>query len=319
MQENLDHLRDIQDNLIKLSFAQEDLMHDFSSINQSDPRFVDLSQRQLKLKEDAKIIEDSLRSLANRVFQIRSFVTREVDQMNDYIDESLKSLQERKKNEAVGKQQFAMTSMNNLALLLDDVLQQMQNQMMDAAGIPNDSNQKNGPQMPNLSELQRQLSEKIEELKKSGKTGRQLSEELAKLAAEQEMIRRALQEQQEKIEQKGNQGNDGLNDALDKMEETELDLVNKNITQRTIERQKEILTRLLEAEEALRERELDEEREGEKAKSYERQIPPAFEEYIQLKRQEIEALKTVPPKINPYYKKEINEYFKRLKAQNIGN
>lgn len=319
MQENLDHLRDIQDNLIKLSFSQEDLMHDFSSINQSDPRFVDLSQRQLKLKEDAKIIEDSLRSLAERVFQIRSFVTREVDQMNDYIDESLKSLQDRKKNEAVGKQQFAMTSMNNLALLLDDVLQQMQNQMMDASGMPNKSNQKNGPEMPNLSELQRQLGEKIQELKKSGKTGRQLSEELAKLAAEQEMIRHALQEQQEKIEQKGNQGNDGMNDAMEKMEETELDLVNKTLTQKTIERQKEILTRLLEAEEALRERELDENREGEKAKNHERQIPPAFEEYIKLKKQEIEALKTVPPKINPYYKKEINEYFKRLKAQNIGN
>lgn len=315
MQENLDHLRDIQDNLIKLSFSQEDLMHDFSGINQSDPRFVDLSQRQLKLKEDAKIIEDSLRSLAERVFQIRSFITREVDEMNDYMDESLKALQERKKNEAVGKQQFAMTSMNNLALLLDDVLQQMQNQMMEASGMPN-KNQKNGQQVPNLSEIQRQLNEKIQELKKSGKTGRQLSEELAKLAAEQEMIRRSLQEQQQKIEQKGNKGNDGMNNAIEKMEETELDLVNKSLTQKTIERQKEILTRLLEAENAMRERELDEEREGEKAKSHERQVPPAFEEYIRLKRQEIEALKTVPPRINQYYKKEINEYFKRLKAQN---
>ena len=92
MQENLDHLRDIEDNLIKLSFSQEELMDDFRRVNQSDPRFIDLSQRQLKLRDDAKIIEDSLRSLAERVFQIRSFVTREVDAMNDHMDESVKAV-----------------------------------------------------------------------------------------------------------------------------------------------------------------------------------------------------------------------------------
>ena len=37
----------------------------------------------------------------------------------------------------------------------------------------------------------------------------------------------------------------------DKMEETEIDLVNKNITTETIKRQEEILTRLLESEDAL--------------------------------------------------------------------
>lgn len=317
MQENLDHLRDIEDNLIKLSFSQEELMDDFRRVNQSDPRFIDLSQRQLKLRDDAKIIEDSLRSLAERVFQIRSFVTREVDAMNDHMDESVKALQERKKNEAVGKQQFAMTSMNNLALLLDDVLQQMQQQMADAMGMPNKSNQKGQQNVPSLTELQKQLNQKIDQLKKSGKTGRQLSEELAKLAAEQERIRRALQQQQEKIDQMGGKGgSDGMQNAIEKMEETEMDLVNKQLTEKTIERQKEILTRLLEAEDALRERELDEKREGEQAKEHTREIPPAFQEYIKLKEQEIELLKTVPPKMNPFYKKEIDEYFKRLKQSN---
>ena len=169
MQENLDFLRHIQDNLIKLSFSQEDLMLDFRKVNQSDPRFVELTQQQHKLKDDAQIIEDSLRALAERVFQIRSFVTREVDDMNSHMDESLKALQERKKNEAVGKQQFAMTSMNNLALMLSDVLQQMQQQMADAMGMPNKGDKKGNQPLPNMGELQKQLNEKIDQLKKSGK------------------------------------------------------------------------------------------------------------------------------------------------------
>jgi hypothetical protein len=41
-------------------------------------------------------------------------------------------------------------------------------------------------------------------------------------------------------------------------------------------------------------------------------MPDAFEDYIKLKEKEIELLKTVPLKLNPYYKKEVNEYFKRI-------
>lgn len=312
LQENLDNLRDIVDNLVKLSFEQEDLMDDFKEVNQSDPRFLELSQHQLKLKDDAQIVKDSLLSLANRVFQIASFVTREVSSMNNYMDQSLDALKERNKSLAISKQQFSMTSMNNLALLLDDVLQQMQQQMADAMGSPQKGKKGQKQNMPGLSDLQKELSKKINDLKKSGKTGRELSQELAKLAAEQEMIRRGLQEMEDKLNG-GKPGNDGkLQDAIKKMEETEKDLVNKRITEETIERQEEIVTRLLEAEESMRERELSEEREGESAKDFEKRVPAAFEEYKQLKEKEIELLKTVPPKLNPYYKKEVNEYFKRI-------
>jgi hypothetical protein len=311
MQENLDHLREILDNLIKLSFDQEQLMKDFREVRQSDPRFIELSQKQLKLKDDAKIIEDSLTSLANRVFQIQSFVTREVGEMNRNMEGSVESLRERRKSQAVSKQQFAMTSMNNLALLLDDVLDQMQQQM--ASAMSSGKGEKKKQQTPSMSEMQKQLNEQIQQLQKSGKKGRQLSEELAKMAAEQERIRRALKEMEKKLNQgKGEKGGDKLNKLMKEMEETEKDLVNKRITQQTIERQKEILTRLLEAEDAMREKEQDEKREAQQAKQKDRRIPDAFEEYIKLKEQEIELYKTVPPKLKPYYKKEVNEYFKRI-------
>jgi hypothetical protein len=77
-------------------------------------------------------------------------------------------------------------------------------------------------------------------------------------------------------------------------------------------RQKEIMTRLLEAEESMREQELDDERKGETAKEYERISTESFEEYIKAKQQEIDLLKTVPVKLNPYYKNEANKYFQRI-------
>lgn len=312
LEENLDNLRDIVDNLVKLSFGQEDLMNDFKEVNQSDPRFLELSQTQLKLKEDAQIIKDSLTALAGRVFQIESFVTREVSALTDYMDESLDALKERNKSLAVSKQQFSMTSMNNLALLLDDVLQQMQQQMADAMGAPQKGKSGKKQKMPGMSDLQKELSKKIGDLKKSGKSGRELSEELAKLAAEQEMIRRELQQMQQKMDDGKPGGADGLQQAIDKMEQTERDLVNKRLSNISQQRQEDIVTRLLEAENSQRERELSKEREGEAAREFEKRMPEAFEEYRQLKEKEIELLKTVPPRLNPYYKKEVNEYFKRI-------
>ena len=163
---------------------------------------------------------------------------------------------------------------------------------------------------PGLSEMQKKLNEQIEQLKKGGKTGRELSEELAKMAAEQERIRKALQNLEEKL---GKQEGGKLGSDLPaKMEQTETDLVNKRLTEQTIKRQKEILTRLLEAEKSMREQELDQERKGETAKDYEKEIPKAFQEYLKQKETEAELLKSIPPKLIPYYKKEADAYFERL-------
>lgn len=310
MQENLDYLRDIIHNLLKLSFDQESLFKNFKEVNESDPQFVPLSQNQLKLRDDARVIEDSLISLSKRVFQLSNFITREVTEMNEYMESSASFLKERNRYEAISKQQFAMTSMNNLALLLDDVLEQMMNAMSQSGN--GKSNQKKGDQK-SLAQQQQEINQKIQQLKEGGASGRELSEELAKLAAEQARIRQALQEMQQRMEEM-DPTNGGIpgGDIPGKMEQTETELVNKQLTEQMIRRQQDILTRLLEAENSLREKEMDEERKGETAKEYERIVPASFEEYFKLKEKEIELLKTLPPKYYPYYKKEVTDYFKRL-------
>ncbi|NMM46996.1 coiled-coil domain-containing protein [Marinigracilibium pacificum] len=308
--ENLDNLRFLLENLIKISIDQEDLFQSLSKLDNSDPRYNSLAKKQLEIKDDSKLIEDSLRSLASRVFVIEATVTRELASMNKEIDKSVELLKEKKVREAVADQQFAMMHMNNLALLLDDVMQQMQQAMANAMGMPNSQKGKQ-PGMPGLKQLQQQLSNKIEELKKSGKTGRQLSEELARYAAEQERIRRMMEELKEELDNEN--GGSGIGgDLLKKMEENEEDLVNKRLTEKTIERQKEIMTRMLEFEKAMKERELDEERKGETAQQDYEQIPPSFKKYIEEMEKEIELLKTVPLNLNPYYKNEVNKYINKI-------
>ncbi len=329
MQENLDHLRNILDNLIKLSFAQESIIEEIKGVQQIDPRFIELSQEQLQLISNAKVIEDSLLSLASRVAQISNFVTREVGEINSQLERSMQELRDRNKGKAASHQQFAMTSMNNLALLLDDVLQQMQMAMAEAMGKPK-KGQGQKQSLPNMSQMQQQLSQQIQQLKNSGKSGRQLSEELAKLAAKQAELRQQMEAMKQQLagQKPGEEGTedgaeggtgdagDKLGEAIQKMEENEVDLVNKQLTQELINRQQDIITRMLEAEESLREQKESPEREGETAAPQQRQLPPALEDYLKAKKEEIELLKTIPLDLNPFYKKEVNDYFRRISGEN---
>jgi hypothetical protein len=312
MEEDLDNLRNILDNLVKLSFGQEELMKEFKNVNVSDPRFIELAQKQLKLRDDAKIIEDSLTALAKRTPQIESYVTRELNDMQRAMEESSKGIKERKLGVAAGKQQSAMTSMNNLALMLNNSMQQMQNQM-NAKG--QSSGKKKGKQKgQSLGELQKELGQKIQELKKSGKSGKQLSEELAKLAAKQEALRRKMEEMKKgnQMDKNGENMGQQLSDMIKQMEKNEEDLINKRLTDQLIKRQQEIETRLLEYEKAQRERGEEEKRKGETGKVKEKTIPKNLEPYTKPKEKSIEILRTVPPALNPYYKKEIDKYFEKI-------
>ena len=311
LEEDLGFLRNLVDNLLKLSFNQEDLMNEFKEIRQSDPRFVELSQKQLDLKEDSGIIRDSLVSLSKRVFQISSFITRELNEMNRQMDGTLDALKDKKLNQATGKQQFTMTSINNLALLLDDVLQQMQQQMAQSLGMSRQGKGKNKPMPGGLSQLQKQLSQQIQDLKKSGKSGRVLSEELARLAAQQERLRHALQ-QMETGPDGGRKLGEKIDKLIEQMEKNEEDLIHKNITDETIERQQDLLTRLLEAETAVKERGREEERKAQTAYEYKISVPESVSEYLKAKQKEIALLKTIPAKLNSYYKKETGKYFKKI-------
>jgi hypothetical protein len=319
--EDYNALRQILENLVKLSFDQENLMTQFKGVRQEDPRFIELGQQQLRIKDNAKIVEDSLIALSKRVFQIKSFVTREVSDMNDYINQSLEEIKKRNNTVAAGKQQFAMRSINNLALMLDDVLHQMQQQMgQQMGGMQLVNKKRKERQQQSLSEMQQSLNQQIQELMKSGKSGKEMSEQLAKLAAQQELIRKALRKATEgkstdknSKKENGKDGSGGdIAKLLEEMEKTEEDLVNRRLTQELIQRQKEIMTRLLESEKALREREQDEQRESERAKEKYRTSPNPYSDYLKEKAKQIELLKTVPPSLNPYYKQEVNEYFKRM-------
>ena len=320
MEEDMEALRQLLENLVTLSFDQEDLMEHVKQTDINTPRYVDLTQTQYKLKDDFKLVEDSLHALSKRVFQIESFVTEKVGEINDNMESSLENLEERKKPQASENQQFSMKNLNDLALMLNEVMQQMQQQMGESmpgnqsCNKPGGSNPKPGGKPGDkMSEGQKGLGEQMKKMKEGLEKGQGgSSKEFAEMAAKQAAMRKKLQEMQKGKQEQG-KGDPLLQQAIDEMNKIETDLVNKKLTNEMMKRQEEIMTRLLKSEQAERQREYDNKRKAEVAQEKERQMPPSLEEYIKKREAEIEMFKTVSPALRPYYKQLVEEYFNSLK------
>jgi hypothetical protein len=106
-------------------------------------------------------------------------------------------------------------------------------------------------------------------------------------------------------------GGKQLGELQKKMEETEKDLVNKRLTQETLMRQEEILTRLLEHEKAEKQQEQEQKREAEQGKEKPRPSPVYLDMLNQKQKRETELLQTVPAEMQPYYKQKAKEYLEK--------
>ncbi len=325
--ESIEDLRNILENLVQLSFDQEELIGRTVETSIVDPKYPKVIEAQNRIKDDLVMVEDSLWSLSKRQQMIEPFITREIQDINLHVDKALDNLTERKIGPAGEDQQYVMTSVNDLALLLSEALDQMNNSMqMQCSGQCSKGCPKPGKgsaSMKSMREMQERLNQQIEQMKESGKTpskskdsrNSEQSEGFARMAAQQEAIRRMMSQYQDQMKEQGQGNNKELKDVMDQMEITETELVNKIITQQTIDRLKDIEVRLLKSEKADLKREQEEERESREGKDMNNRNPDEFLQYNRLQDKEVELLRTVPPNLRPYYKEKVNQYFYHFESR----
>ncbi len=337
--EDMDMLRRILKNLMALSFDQEDLMKKFTSVNDSDPMYKKFGRMQRAIVDDTKQVRDSLEALARRQPKIASFIDKELNAIAVNHDGGLEDIDEHRKRELGQHQQFVMTSYNNLALLLNESLQSMQAQAQKNSKPGSGECDKPGgkgqpkPGQGKLgnSDMKQALKKQLEQMQK-GKSpggtkpgdqpgmgtggqgegmmpGGMSNKQVAKMAAEQSAIRKKLQELRDQLNKEGRGEGNKLNPLIDELEKQQQELLNKNFSPEMIQRQKNILTRLLESEQALMERGFEEKRESLSGKDKVLGNQIRFEEYNKEKLKQVELLRSVDPVFRKYYKDKANQYF----------
>ena len=312
-----------------------------------DPKYQDIITAESKIKDDFRTVEDSLRAMAKRQIKVATMVNKELENINLNVSKAMRGLLQmnqtfygnNKNLGAATSMQYAMMSFNNLALILAESLDDMQSQMRKnsqkkqsgsckksgSCSNPGSGKGKSKPSAKSMKELQDALNKQMEAMKKQldkqgkqdgrGKIGQgsKMSEEFARMAAQQEQIRRMMQKYGEELKNGsgGKLGKD-VDNLLRQMEQTETELVNKTITKQTIMRQQQILTRLLEHEKAEMQREKEQRRESKEGRDNFEQSEHSLEEYNKLKQKELEMFRVVSPSFTNYYKSKINEYFYKV-------
>ncbi|MCQ2283837.1 MAG: hypothetical protein MJZ57_02920 [Bacteroidales bacterium] len=322
--EDIETLRQILDNLVKISFSQEEVMKSTQKTNARSAAVSDIMTKQFRVKSNMKIIEDSLNALARRQVSVRPYIQTEVSKIQNYLLSAQSDLSDRKMSQAAKDQQFVLTSMNNLALMLNESLKEMQKKKSECKSKCNKSGNgscsKPGGKGKKASarELQQQLNRQMEAMKRSmdqqgkqGQTGQQqkMSEQFAKMAAQQEAIRKMIEDLNNAQKSENGVGDKTLEQLINDMKKTEKELVNRSITQQTLQRQQSITTRLLQSERADIEKEKDEERKSNEAKQVPHLNPPKDWKFDTEHTQQNEMLRSVPANLNYYYKEKANNYF----------
>lgn len=342
--------RMILSNLIRVSFDQEDLMEAVRSTPISSSRFLENMKKQSHLRQQSRMIRDSLFVLSQRVAQLAPTVNKETTELEFALSSSLARLEERQLSEALKHQQYAMMHTNNLALMLNELLAnllQMQAQAQNqpgAAGACSKPGGKNpkagaGDQLSDIITEQEDLGNAMEQMQQSRRSGSSASqgsqstdspsqgegqeqgetggegesEALARMAARQAELRRKLAELSRQLNSQGMGQGEMLQEIMKRMDQQETDLVNREIFRsQFLARQKEILTRLLEAEKAVRDQEYSDQRSGQAARDQGAVMPPELERYLKDRQNIQEAYRSLPASLKPYYRKMVEDYYRLI-------
>jgi hypothetical protein len=257
-------------------------------------------------------------------------VDKELREIHSHLDLALESIDEHQKNDITTHLQFVLTGVNNLALMLNESLQQMQSEMKGQGqgdgSCPNPKPGKNGS-AGNMGDMKQMLKKQLEALEKGkqpgnkpgqgGKPGQDGSpgsmglngKEIAQMAAQQAALRAKLEQLRREMNKDGKGSGNALNPLINALDQQEKDLINRNKKADFVKRQKDIITRLLESEDALRERGFDEKRESKSAKDYNNGNLRAINQYNQQKAKQLDVLHLLNPSYRKYYKDKVNQYF----------
>lgn len=339
-------VRQMLTNLIRLSFDQEKLMNSVQYVSPSSKQYIANQQEQNRLRSNSVMIKDSLYKMSLKSFKLAAIINKETTELEKNMGMTIASLEARQLSDAITRQQYIMTNTNNLALILNEALANLMQMKSMAkkpgAGMcnkPGGMSPKPGAAGKQLSDIitqQQSLGDAIQQMGKEGKpqqgkqgekagqNGQQQqagaqqegengnAEEIARLAAQQAAIRRQLQELGNMLNGRGGNSAKELRELQEKMDRTETDLVNRRLSSELLQRQKEIMTRLLEAEKALREQEQDNKRSSRTAQEMSRPIPPELQKYMQDRQKLLELYKTVPPQLKPYYRNMVEQYYQLI-------
>jgi hypothetical protein len=317
---NVAGLRRALDDVLTLSYEQEGLTNETARQSGDSPALRPTAAQQVELSAGLATVSDSLRSLAREVPQMDIEIQRRTGEALREMGAAVEQLAERRVPQAAGHQKASMTNLNDLALLLSDLMDQMQNQS-SGSGQGSPSMQQMMQQLQQMSGQQQQLNQQLQQML-NDMQGQRLTQDqqgrLQQMRQQQEALRQQLEEMARSGELDAGTKSQ-LRRIAEEMEEVARQLDGGRITRETRERQQNILNRLLEARESINQRGKKPEREGQTGDDRPLDSPPDLPEQEEIDRLRRDLIRALESGYAPDYQELIKRYFELLQQRNAGS
>lgn len=319
-EENINDIRQILDNLLTLSFSQEDVMN---KVKTGSNYLGGSIPKQIEIRKDFGLVQDSIYALAKREPSLGHSVYEKIKDINSFLGKIESEMNENHKSNSARFQQMVLTEFNDLSLLFSEIQDQMQQQQQQQSSSSsqqqssrNESRnkkqmaerQQNMQQMKNQQQsLKETLEKMLQQLQKGNEPQNQ---QLAQSLKQMEMMQQQLRQMQN---QGGNtpQQQQLLNQMNQLMEDSKRDIINRNINKTLIDRQNTVFNKLLEMENAEKKQDFDEKRESKQATDLQQQNT----DDLKLKFKQFgtkEFLNAPVLNLNLFYQNKYSEYLQNI-------
>jgi hypothetical protein len=300
-------------DMLRVSFEQESLSERSRQLNAASPQVNNIARNQARLMNNTNQLISQILEIANQTFFISPDLNQHMEEVYTNMEAAINQLEERNPGKASKNQNTAMSGFNKALLSLQNSMNQM-GQSNSPSGMESFMQQ-----LQTMSGQQGQLNqESMMQFQLSQQGKMQLSSDaLARMAAQQEMIKQSL----ENLTQQHGSRRDVLGrvgELSGEMENVIKQLREEKMDRQLIERQEKILSRMLDAQKSVREREYSKKREAEREDIRIVKSPPEIKKELLRKKSQLrkELMNALEEGYVPEYKEYIKNYFESLSRHN---
>ena len=259
-------------NIISLSKDQEEAKKNSQSNFQSS-QMNKQAVKQDEVKRNLEKVLSQMNQLSQKTFAITPEMGKALGNAHKQMDNVMEGLQNRNQSQTIAGQSEAMSSLNQAAMMMKN----MMDQMMQGGGQGGSGMMSLMQQLQQMSGQQMSLNNMTQMMQKgmNGQLTPEQQGQMQRLAQQQEMIKKSLDELNREAKESGQSKKipSNLDETLKQMQEVIADMRSEKLSDEIIQKQERILSRLLDAQRSMNERDFEKERESKSGNTQQRTSP----------------------------------------------
>lgn len=308
----------ILDNVISLSKQQEDLKRDSQNLEPNSPILDELAKKENNLSNNLNNVMQQMSELSQKTFAISPEMGKSLGDAKKQMDGAVQSMKNRNGLLAGNQQEEAMKSLNEAAMMMKNSMESMMQGGSGQGGMMSlmqQLQQMAGQQM-NLNNL----TQMLQQMQQGGLSPQQQLE-MQRLAQQQQMIQKSLEQlnQEAKMSGQSKKLPADLDNIIQKMQEVITDMQGQKLDDELIQKQENILSKLLDAQRSINERDYEKERESRTGENVSRNFPAVLDLNSQKSLNKIrdELNKAVKEGYSRDYEELIRKYYEILQLEGV--